>query len=382
VTRLDAYLTSPGYEAALAAEIGGPRGSQWPGVVSKPTPDPLKGVASGLRPQASGLVLPDLSDEGSSGSTWPEARGPRPEAVPDPVWARQQLPGAFHLKADSVKALAAASYEVLQESIDEAAAGFTLHAYVPDPEAYGHLAARADLIGAELMELLQQRRRRAFRRHVPAAEAAARWGELLVVQLGLVGRTSLLVSAARPRALALGGFDLAPWPAGIAPVAEDRAAPSRAYGKLEEAFAWMGAAPAPGQQCVDLGGAPGGWAWKALQRGARVVAVDRAKLAPPAADHPALEMVQGNAFTYEPSQPVDWLLCDVICEPSRTVELVDRWMTRGWCRAVVATLKFKGASDYGMLAPARAHLAVHGWRHLRLKHLFRHHNEVAITTLR
>ena len=93
-------------------------------------------------------------------------------------------------------------------------------------------------------------------------------------------------------------------------------------------------------------------------------------------------MVQGNAFTYQPPHPVDWLLCDVICEPARTVELVDRWITHGWCRAVVATVKFKGSDSYGLLAPAVERLARHGWRHLRVKHLFRHHNEVALMLLR
>jgi 23S rRNA (cytidine2498-2'-O)-methyltransferase len=347
VKRLDAFITSVGYEAALAAELGGAAGPRWPAVVSR------------------------VAGEGDSEL--------------DPVWARQQVPGAIHLKGESVKDLAEATYAAVEGAID-AATAFTLHACVPDPEAYEHLARRASLIGEALLELLAQRRRRAWRRLVPSADAPARWGELLVVQLVLVGRTSLLVSAARPRARARGGFDVAPWPAGIAPVAEDKAAPSRAYGKLEEGFAWLGAAPASGQLCVDLGGSPGGWAWKALVRGAQVIAVDRSPLEPPAAGHPALTMVQGNAFTYEPPRAVDWLLCDVICEPPRTFELVERWVTNDWCRAVVATVKWKGSEQYHLLAPALARLGelldARGWRFLRGKHLFRHHNEVALLLLR
>ena len=45
-------------------------------------------------------------------------------------------------------------------------------------------------------------------------------------------------------------------------------------------------------------------------------------------------MIVGNAFTYAPPAAVDWLLCDVICEPPRTIELVDRWMREGRCRRV------------------------------------------------
>jgi 23S rRNA (cytidine2498-2'-O)-methyltransferase len=344
VTALHAYLTSPGYEEVLAAELGGVKGPRWPGVVSAV-------AGPGARP-------------------------------PDPVWARQQLPNAIQVRGESVSDLAEASYAVVQAAIDAAEGGFVLHAYVPDPEAYGHLARRASLVGQGLIDLLTERRRRASRRQVPVEAARDGWGEHLVVQLALVGRTSLLVSAARPTALPRGGFDLAPWPAGIAPVIEDRAAPSRAYGKLEESFAWLGTAPGAADVCVDLGGAPGGWAWKALERGARVIAVDRAPLLPPAAGHPALIAVQGNAFTYEPPRPVDWLLCDVICEPARTVELLDRWLSRAWCRAVVTTVKFKGRSGYGILGSALARLAGHGWRHVRCKHLFRHHNEVVIMLLR
>jgi hypothetical protein len=49
VNRLDAYVTSPGYEAALVGEIGRPVAMRWPGVVGA-----AAGEASGVRPQASG----------------------------------------------------------------------------------------------------------------------------------------------------------------------------------------------------------------------------------------------------------------------------------------------------------------------------------------
>jgi 23S rRNA (cytidine2498-2'-O)-methyltransferase len=301
-------------------------------------------------------------------------------AAIDPVFARQQLPGAALVKGESVRELAEGAFALLADLEDLERGPFSVQAYVPDPGPYRTVAARAQLVGDGLRALLGQRRRRAYRHHVP--EASAAWPDLLLVQAALVGRTSLLVSAARPRPLPRGGHDLAPWPAGIAPVAPDRRAPSRAYGKLEEAFAWMAAAPAPGERCVDLGGAPGGWAWTALKRGARVLAVDRAPLLPPAAGHPALEAIAGNAFTYEPPAPVDWLLCDVICEPARTIDLVDRWMARALCTKIVATVKFKGRAGYRVLDEAAGRLAAHGWRHLRFKHLVRHQNEAAIMAMR
>jgi 23S rRNA (cytidine2498-2'-O)-methyltransferase len=321
---LTAYLASVGYEPALLEELR-PRARpmRWPAVVAVTEPGPA-----------------------------------------DPVFGRQVLPEASLVKGESPRSLA----EMALAELGPAVSGdVAVHAFVPDPEAYAQHAARAAQVGEAFQALLHDR-----------ARSREPGEDVLLVQLALVARTSLLVSAARPRKLPAGGWDLAPWPAGIAPVEEDRAAPSRAYGKLEEGLAWLGAAPAPGETCVDLGGAPGGWAWKALARGARVTAVDRAALAPSLLGNPDLTMVVGDAFRYQPPAPVDWLLCDVICEPPRTFALVERWLERGWARRVVATVKFKGPSGYGVLGPARQRLAALAPTFLRLKHLYRHHNEVAI----
>ena len=299
----------------------------------------------------------------------------------DPIFARQQLPSVTFVRGETPEAVVAAAFEALAPALDADERPFTVHVFVPNTEQYQALVARVRPTEEALLALLRAKRRVAFRRYT-ARPSAARWGEVLVIQVAVVGRSSLLVSAARPRALAAGGFDVMPWPGGLAPVADDRKAPSRAYGKFEEGLAWMGLAPGPGEVCVDLGGSPGGWSWKALVRGAKVIAVDRSPLASPALGHPALEMVVGNAFNYRPAAAVDWLICDVICEPPRTLELVDRWMTDGLCRRVVATMKFKGKDGYGVLGTARQRLAAHGWSYLRIKHLERHHNESVILPAR
>jgi len=300
----------------------------------------------------------------------------------DTVFARQQLPGATLIKGDSVSALVDGALAAVGAALDTDDGPFTLHAFIPDPRCYRSIEGRARLLGDGILAALRQRRRRTFRRYLPPDQTATAWPRLALLQAALVGRTSLLLSCSRPRALQLGGHDLAPWPAGVAPIEEDSTAPSRAYGKLEEGLAWLGRRPARGDTCVDLGGAPGGWAWTALKRGAQVVAVDRAPLAPPAAGHPGLSMVIGNAFTYRPPAPVDWLLCDVICEPARTIDLIERWMAAGLCHRVVATVKFKGRGDYRVLAGVGERLAAQGWPFVRIKHLRRHHNEVAILASR
>jgi 23S rRNA (cytidine2498-2'-O)-methyltransferase len=72
---------------------------------------------------------------------------------------------------------------------------------------------------------------------------------------------------------------LSPYPKGEIPVASDKAAPSRAFSKLLEAEQRLGCRIRPGETCVDLGASPGSWSYVALNRGARVIAVDRARCA-------------------------------------------------------------------------------------------------------
>ncbi len=335
-------------------------------------------TALGVEP----ALASELGRSVAPGPRWPAVfTAGAPLVGQDPVFALQQLPAASHVQADSVQALAEAAFGCVAGRLEAEARPFTLHAYVPEPRAYRTLAGRAALLGKAFLELLRDRRRRLLRSYLPWAEVPAFEGVDLV-QLALVGRGSLLVSVARPTRLRGGGLDLAPWPGGRAPVPDDRRAPSRAYRKLREAFAWMGVAPGEGDVCVDLGGAPGGWAWTALQNGARVVAVDRAALQAPAAGHPGLTAQTGDAFSYRPPGPVDWLMCDVICRPERTADLCETWMTSGWCRRLVATLKLKGRDDDQQLLAIRKRLARAGWPYLRFKHLANHNNEVAILARR
>jgi 23S rRNA (cytidine2498-2'-O)-methyltransferase len=318
----------------------------------------------------------------------PGDAGPDPPDPFDPIFARQALPDARLIEGASVRALAEAIFASVEATIDRATGPFVVHALAHAEPPPG-LASRATLVGRELLALLAARRRRAFRRHRPLdsaddlADASNAFDEswLLVQLLGL-GRDRFLVSAAAPRPLSSGGLDLARWPAGDAPVAIDRAPPSRAYQKLEEAFAWMGTAPRAGETCVDLGASPGGWTATVVKHGARVVAVDRAPLAPALARHPLVATVIGNAFTYLPSAPVDWLVCDVVCEPPRSLALCDAWLSGGLCRNLVVTVKFKGRAGYGVLADLAALFARLRPAFARVKQLAHNKNEVTVMVQR
>ena len=64
----------------------------------------------------------------------------------------------------------------------------------------------------------------------------------------------------------------------------------------------------------------------------------------------------GDAFRYEPEKPVDWLLCDIIAPPERTIKLLGRWLRNGWCRRFVVTVKLKDTSAVEDLLPLKRDL--------------------------
>lgn len=130
---------------------------------------------------------------------------------------------------------------------------------------------------------------------------------------------------------------------------EDREGPpSRAYLKLWEALTRLGRHPLPGETCLDLGAAPGGWTWVLAGLGAQVTAVDKAPLDPAIAAMPGVSCRQESAFGLDPRQdlPVDWLFSDIICYPDRLLALVRRWVEAGAARNIVCTLKFQGETDH------------------------------------
>jgi hypothetical protein len=382
-----AYVVTPGFEPALSGEL----------------------AASFAEPRllVPGIVVAD--DAGASADA----------PLVDPVFARQVLPDATEVSGASVRALAEAAFLAVEGAIDRWPGRFTVHAFPPPtppaddaPTALpgarlahtraraarlseasrsrsmsaegrrgpsdGGLGSRVTLVEHELLALIGERRKRASRRHAATVFPADFTEKILLVQLLLVTRERLLVSADAPRPLPRGGFDLALWPAGAAPVADDRAPPSRAYQKLEEAFQWMGAAPRMAETCVDLGAAPGSWTLMAARRGARVLAIDRSPLAPTVARTPGVTVSPGNAFTYAPLRPVDWMLSDVVCEPERAIALIDAWLSPGRCRNLVVTIKFKGRDQYSALAALDPIFERTRPAFARVKQLAHNKNEVTV----
>jgi 23S rRNA (cytidine2498-2'-O)-methyltransferase len=168
-----------------------------------------------------------------------------------------------------------------------------------------------------------------------------------------------------------------PFPNGEARFVEDHVRPpSRAYLKLWEAFTLVGRRPPPGARCVDLGSSPGGWTWVIERLGARVISVDKAPIAPALMKLTRVRYVKDSAFALDPASVgrVDWMLSDVICYPSRSAALIERWLVAHPHASFVVTIKLQGETD---TSAVRALERVPG---ARLVHL--HHNRHELTWIR
>jgi len=135
---------------------------------------------------------------------------------------------------------------------------------------------------------------------------------------------------------------VSPWPGGdphyaIEPV-------SRAGAKLREALVHLGNASLDGLHALDLGAAPGGFTSVLLERGARVTAIDPARISDALKDNPRLDFRRAYAVAVEPASipPADLLTCDVVTAPALTAALVMRFAERLRVGApAVVTLKLR-----------------------------------------
>ncbi len=292
---------------------------------------------------------------------WP-AEDARPVA-----FAQQVLPAATLHAAESVRAAAAAA---AAEIVARTPPGIPWRLEIVRAwDCPAVRPGRAKLLEGAVVERLRKIQRSLLRHRVAELPAAG-----TRVQLGMAGTGMLAVSVTDAGQRAALRTVLSPLPGGVAEIPEDRRPPSRAYRKLLEAEAQFERTIQPGETCVDLGGSPGGWTHVALGRGAQVALVDRAAPRADVLGHRNLTFVQGDAFRHVPPAPVDWLLCDVIAFPARTLELLEAWLAAKRCRHFVATFKFRGDEDYPVLDAAKTVLA--RWaRDGRLRRLLANKNE-------
>lgn len=136
-----------------------------------------------------------------------------------------------------------------------------------------------------------------------------------------------------------------PWENGLPRLRLLREAPSRSALKLEEAWWRMMTTQERGQwlrdgmKAADLGAAPGGWTWQLARLGIKVTAVDHGRLKESLLNEFPVTHVAADAFTWQPDQRLDWVVCDIVDKPARTLALMSKWLERDWARAALFNLK-------------------------------------------
>jgi 23S rRNA (cytidine2498-2'-O)-methyltransferase len=139
--------------------------------------------------------------------------------------------------------------------------------------------------------------------------------------------------------------DSAPWPMGVPRLKMHADAPSRSALKLEEALLTLLTADErtrllrEGMRAADLGAAPGGWTWVLTRHKLHVTAIDNGPLRPHVMETGLVQHLRADGFAWHPAKPLDWMVCDMVEQPSRVAARMAEWFREGWCKHAVFNLK-------------------------------------------
>jgi 23S rRNA (cytidine2498-2'-O)-methyltransferase len=252
----------------------------------------------------------------------------------------QCLPNPKAVHADSISIWSKEILGFLVERFSDSPQPWTLQIFDTASIESGERFARAERITESVIELLKQKRRSYLRelKDTPSRKTT-------LIQVALVTPTQGFISSAEPELQAQYRSAIALDCAGYHAIADDKRPPSRAFKKLREAIEVFSLTPKRGETAVDLGASPGGWSYVLRQLGLTVTAVDRSPLADTLMHTRGISWSSGNALTWQPPNPVDWLVCDVITAPENTAKILKSWITQKLCRNFCVTVKFKGDPD-------------------------------------
>jgi 23S rRNA (cytidine2498-2'-O)-methyltransferase len=176
------------------------------------------------------------------------------------------------------------------------------------------------------------------------------------------------------------------WAGGTIPVKLPEHAVSRAYMKMVEALAWSDLPLALGDECVEIGCAPGGASQALLERGLFVTGIDPAEVDPAVLAHPRFRHLKkrGKDVRRKEFEGVRWLVADMNIAPETTLSEVETIVTHPGLafRGLVLTLKF---SDWNLAARLPEFTArVRGWgfRDVRARQLTSGGQEVCLVALK
>jgi 23S rRNA (cytidine2498-2'-O)-methyltransferase len=176
------------------------------------------------------------------------------------------------------------------------------------------------------------------------------------------------------------------WAGGVIAAKLPEHAVSRAYIKMVEALAWSDLPLAAGDECVEIGCAPGGASQALLERGLFVTGIDPAEVDPAVLAHPRFRHLKkrGKDVRRKEFEGVRWLVADMNIAPETTLSEVETIVTHPGLafRGLVLTLKF---SDWNLAARLPEFTArVRGWgfRDVRARQLTSGGQEVCLVALK
>lgn len=251
------------------------------------------------------------------------------------IFARQSLEVFAELRGLSPADRLGPLLEVLRARGERFGEAWTEH---PDSDVARPLAGLARSFGNALRPALRQA-------GVLATTPDPHSTRLHVV---LLAGDHLLLARADPRRSS-------PWPLGIPRLRLLREAPSRSALKLDEALLTLLSAQErekwlkPGMKAADLGAAPGGWSWVLARHGLHVTAVDNGPLAESALATGLIRHLRADGFAWHPAQPLDWMVCDMVEQPTRVAARMAEWFVQGWCRRAIFNLKLPMKKRYAQV---------------------------------
>jgi len=93
-----------------------------------------------------------------------------------------------------------------------------------------------------------------------------------------------------------------------------------------------------------------------------------------------VEHLRADGFQWQPRQPLDWMVCDMVEQPRRVAERMATWFREGWCRHAVFNLKLpmKKRWDETQLCLALLQQGAAMPLHIRAKQLYHDREEITV----
>lgn len=176
------------------------------------------------------------------------------------------------------------------------------------------------------------------------------------------------------------------FPGGLFPLTPAPDAASRAWLKFEEGLWWSGFPIGIGSRCADIGAAPGGGSQALLSRGAEVLGVDPAEMAPSVLRSPNFRHLRGKISALRRSEflKTRWIIADMNVAPSYTLDALEEIVLRPKMavRGLLFTMKLFSLAMAADIPAYIRRIKSWGFNQVRVRQLTFNHQEVMAAALK